>query len=168
MVTFENVQPLYEKYLDLVRFEVETLDVKPTEMRHLIGRLGEFHCVKEVQGSLPARANQPGFDVLSLGGRRISVKTTAQISGFVTISKRTLQGADDLMLVQYAEGRTKTIFHGCIQHPWRAPLWRELRVGYFKGEKTGDGRAIPSVIGSAATAVLYVMGVDKNGSNARP
>ena len=115
MVTFENVQPLYEKYLDLVRFEVETLDVKPTEMRHLIGRLGEFHCVKEVQGSLPARANQPGFDVLSLGGRRISVKTTAQISGFVTISKRTLQGADDLMLVQYAEGRTKTIFHGCIQ-----------------------------------------------------
>ena len=114
MINFENIQPLYEKYLDLVLFEVENFGVKPTEVRHLIGRLGEFHCVKEVRGTLPVRANQPDFDVLSRDGRKISVKTTAQEAGFVAISKKTAQLADDLMLVQYAQGQTTTIYHGCI------------------------------------------------------
>ena len=114
MINFENIQPLYDKYLDLLQFEVETLGVKPTEVRHLIGRLGEFHCVKEVRGTLPARANQPGFDVLSHDGRKISVKTTAQVDGFVAISKKTALLADDLMLVQYTQGQMTTIYHGCI------------------------------------------------------
>lgn len=114
MVNFENVQPLYEKYLDLLRFEVETLGIKPTEARHLIGRLGEFHCVKEVRGALPTRANQPGFDVVSHDGRKINVKTTAQVDGFVAISIKTALLADDLMLVQYRNGQTTTLYYGCI------------------------------------------------------
>lgn len=115
MITFENIQPLYDKYFDLVRFEVEEFGVKPTEIRHLIGRLGEFHCVKETRRALPARANQPGFDVVADDGRKISVKTTAQMSGFVAISINAVNLADDLMLVQYAHGQLSTIYHGCIK-----------------------------------------------------
>ena len=116
MVSHENVQCLYDQYVELLRFEIETLGVKATELRHLIGRLGEFYCVKETKGSLPAAANQPGFDVISGDGRKISVKTTAQLSGFVAISKNSLHLADDLMVVQYANGQLTTIYHGCIQH----------------------------------------------------
>src|SRR3546814_11525292 len=55
--------------------------VKPTEVRHLIGRLGEFHCALQVGGNLAHMANQHGFDVVCSNDRRISVKTTAQVSG---------------------------------------------------------------------------------------
>lgn len=80
MINFENIQPLYDKYFDLVRFEVEAFGIKPSEIRRLIGRLGEFHCVKKTRGALPVRENQPGFGVVADDGRKISVKTTAQIS----------------------------------------------------------------------------------------
>lgn len=70
MINYENVQPLYEKYFDLVRFEVENFGVKPTEIRHLIGRLGEFYCVKETKGALPVGTNQPGFDVISFNSKK--------------------------------------------------------------------------------------------------
>jgi hypothetical protein len=115
MINYQNVQPLYDKYFDLVRFEVENFGVKPTEIRHLIGRLGEFYCVKESRGALPSRTNQPGFDVTSYENRKISVKTTAQTSGFVAISKNTVTMADDLMLIHYVNGKLSTIYHGCIK-----------------------------------------------------
>ena len=81
----------------------------------LMGRLGELHCAVEVCGKLADLTNQPGFDVESPSGKRISVKTTAQVSGFVSISANTLQKADELMLVQYLNGQTKTVFHGSVQ-----------------------------------------------------
>lgn len=118
MITFENVQPLYDKSLDLLRFEVEQFGVKPTEVRHLIGRLGEFHCVKKVKGSLPENANQPGYDVIAQNGKKISVKTTAQKAGFVAIAAGTKDLADELMLVQYADGKLSTVYYGCIQTAW--------------------------------------------------
>lgn len=116
MINYENIQPLYEKYLALMLFEIDEFGAKPTELRHLMGRLGEFYCVKETRGSLPERVNQPGFDVLAYDNKKISVKTTAQLSGFVAISKKTLDLADELMLVHYADGQFLTIYHGCIRH----------------------------------------------------
>ncbi len=111
----EEIQCLYEKYLLLVTLEVEKFRVKPTEVRHLIGRLGEFHCAKEVEGTLALQANQRGYDVVSKTGRKISVKTTAQKTGFIPISKTTIKEADDLMVIQYANGKLSIIYYGCIK-----------------------------------------------------
>ncbi|MBP8205932.1 MAG: hypothetical protein KAX68_09335 [Giesbergeria sp.] len=106
---------LYDRYLELVRSEMEEFGVKPTAIPHLMGRLGELHCALEVRGTLADMTNQPGFDVESHDGKRISVKTTAQVSGFVSISASTLQKADELMLVQYLNGQPQTVFRGSVQ-----------------------------------------------------
>ena len=82
---------------------------------HLLGRLGEFHCALQVGGQLAARTHQRGFDVLGPDGQRISVKTTAQASGFVAIGQSTAAQADALMLVQYRDGETHTLYYGPMQ-----------------------------------------------------
>ena len=106
---------MYEKYMDIVKLEVEQFGCKPTEVRHLIGRLGEFFCALQVNGKLAQEVNQHGFDVISESGRRISVKTTAQKSGFITINPNTASKVDDLMLIQYFDSKLEVIFHGSIQ-----------------------------------------------------
>lgn len=128
MITFENVEPLYQRYLSLLMEEIDVFGVKPTELRHLLGRLGEFHCVRLVKGSLPNSANQPGFDVIAQNGKKISVKTTAQKSGFIAIGEGTKDLADELMLVQYVDGRLATVYYGCIQAAWdKARPFRSTR-----------------------------------------
>lgn len=119
MSTFDNISreqlvKLRDRYLELIKEEVELFGVKPTELRHLIGRLGEFECALHVGGTLAHRANQNGFDVVCSKGRRVSVKATAQKTGFVAIGKNTLHLADDLMVLQYVEGRLELLYYGCI------------------------------------------------------
>ena len=114
MITTDRIRVLYNKYLELVKLEIDEFGVKPTEVRHLIGRLGEFYCALTVHGALAHDANQHGFDVVAKNGRKISVKTTAQKSGFVPISKSTLDKVDDLMIVQYSDGALTTIYYGDI------------------------------------------------------
>lgn len=110
----DKIKALYEKYLDLIRLEIVEFGVRPTEVRHLIGRLGEFYCALTVEGSLSSTANQHGFDVISKAGRKISVKTTAQQSGFVKISDSTLAKVDDLMLIKYQDQSLTVIFYGDV------------------------------------------------------
>lgn len=138
-LTTDRIRVLYEKYLDLIRLEIEEFGVKPTEVRHLIGRLGEFYCALMVEGTLASTANQHGFDVISKDGRKVSVKTTAQKSGFVRISDSTLGKADDLMLIQYKDQHLSVIYFGDIMtvvgvarhYPERG--WYELDVSRAKG-----------------------------------
>lgn len=114
MITAAQIKQLYDKYLELIQLEIEEFGVKPTEVRHLLGRLGEFYCALQVDGTLTHLANQHGFDVICSKGRRISVKTTAQTSGFVAIGKSTISQVDDLMLVQYRDGQLLTIYYGPV------------------------------------------------------
>lgn len=114
MITTARIQHLYDRYLELVLLETIEFGFKPTEVRHLIGRLGEFYCALQVHGTLAHLANQQGFDVVCNKGRRISVKTTAQISGFVAIGKSTISQVDDLMLLQYRDGQLSTIYYGPV------------------------------------------------------
>ena len=81
----------------------------------MLGRLGELECAIRVGGTLAARTNQPGFDVVSPAGRRISVKTTAQRAGFVAIGAKTLGLTDDLMLLQYVDSALSVVYHGLMQ-----------------------------------------------------
>ena len=116
MTTLPDIEILRDKYLEIIKLETEEMGVKPTEVRHLIGRLGEFHCALSVKGELAHTANQHGFDVVSESGRRISVKTSAQADrGFFIISNKTIDKVDDLMLLQYKDGRIIELYHGCIR-----------------------------------------------------
>jgi len=114
VISRDKIKILYDRYLDLIDLEIREFGVKPTEVRHLIGRLGEFFCALETNGTLAHTANQHGFDVVSSAGRRISVKTTAQITGFVPISASTLNRADDVMILQFFEGTLEIVYYGEI------------------------------------------------------
>lgn len=46
MITTARLQHLYDQYLELVLLEIDEFRVKPTEVRHLIERLGEFYCAE--------------------------------------------------------------------------------------------------------------------------
>jgi hypothetical protein len=131
MITEAQVQQLYDRYLELLRLEINEFGVKPTEVRHLIGRLGEFYCALQVGGTLAHVANQHGFDVICAKGRRISVKTTAQTTGFVPIGKATLDKADDLMIIQYREGKLSILYYGPIEPAAKAARYYDT-VGKYE------------------------------------
>jgi hypothetical protein len=106
-----QIKKLYEEYLEMLRFEMNILGCKATELRHLIGRLGEFFCVLYTNGELAKVTNQHGYDVIK-NGRRISVKTTAQDNSFITINKNTFDQFDDFFVVQYKDDDFKLLFYG--------------------------------------------------------
>ncbi len=114
MITADRIQQLYDKYLELIQLEIVEFGVKPTEVRHLIGRLGEFYCALQVGGTLAHLANQHGFDVICRNGRRISVKTTAQTTGFVPIGKATIDKVDDVMIIQYRDSELSIVYYGPV------------------------------------------------------
>ncbi|MET0760096.1 MAG: hypothetical protein ABWZ56_06730 [Flavobacterium sp.] len=111
----EDIEILLHKYLQIIDLEINQLGFKPTEVRHLLGRMGEFYCAIETNGILATQTNQRGYDVIALNNRKISVKTTAQKTGFVTFNKRTLQLADDIMIIQYTEDGLNKIYFGASE-----------------------------------------------------
>lgn len=112
MLNQAKVDQLLAHYEALLKLEIQEFGVKPTEVRHLIGRLGELYCLKLTGGNFAHRVNQHGFDVVAPNSRRISVKTTAQVSGFVAITQSTSHLADDLMLLQYIKGNIQVLYYG--------------------------------------------------------
>ncbi|MDH1475806.1 hypothetical protein N5F13_14955 [Comamonas thiooxydans] len=144
MITADQLRRLYEKYLEIVHLEINELGVRPTEVRHLLGRLGEFHCALQLGGSLAHVANQQGFDVICRSGRRVSVKTTAQITGFVPIGKSTLNKADDLMIIQYRDGVLSTVYYGPIRTAADAARYYE-RDGKYELD-IAKARRLPSSV----------------------
>ncbi|OEH92685.1 DUF7225 domain-containing protein [Bacillus solimangrovi] len=110
-ISNNQIIKLYEEYNQILKYEMSLLNCKPTELRHLLGRIGEFLCAIHTNGSLARQPNQHGFDVMS-NGRRISVKTTAQTSGFITINQNTFDDFDDFFVVQYIRDEFKIIYYG--------------------------------------------------------
>ena len=115
MISSERINQLYIKYRELVELEVKEFGVKPTEVRHLLGRLGEFYCALKLDGTLAHEANQHGFDVIDKSNRKVSVKTTAQKTGFVPINISTVNKVDDIMIIQYIENELHIVYYGPIQ-----------------------------------------------------
>lgn len=111
IISKNQIINLYNEYNRILRYELNLLDCKPTEVRHLIGRIGEFICALETDGMLARQPNQHGFDVTS-NGRRISVKTTAQLTGFISINKNTFNNFDDFFVIQYINDNFKVVFYG--------------------------------------------------------
>jgi len=107
-----NYSQIYKKYYEILEFERNELGCKTTELRHLIGRLGEFYCAIHTNGELAHTTNQHGFDVISKKGERISVKSTAQKTGFVSLNKKTLDKFDKLMVLQFIDTEFKILYFG--------------------------------------------------------
>lgn len=114
MITPDRIKQLFDKYFELIRLETSEFGVNPTEVRHLIGRLGEFYCALQLGGTLAHLTNQHGFDVICKTGRRVSVKTTAQKSGFISIGESTINRVDDIMIVQYQDEALSTVYYGPV------------------------------------------------------
>lgn len=144
MLTLARIKQLHDQYLELVRLEVEEFGVKPTEVRHLIGRLAEFHCALSVAGQLAYQVNQQGFDVIAPNGRTISVKGTAQRTGFVSVSRKTMHKANDVMILQYSSGSLIPIYYGCIKRAcneaarYDTPT-QNYEVDIARARRIGDG-----------------------------
>lgn len=47
-----QIVKLYNEYYYILQIEMNLLNCKPTELRHLIGRIGEFICAIKTNGSL--------------------------------------------------------------------------------------------------------------------
>jgi len=56
--------------------------VKPTELRQLVGRIGELYTAILKNGQMALKTNQNGYDVVSELSEKISVKTTAIKSNY--------------------------------------------------------------------------------------
>lgn len=110
-----KLEQLYDEYLDILKFEIDYFNHKPTELRHLIGRLGEIYCAIKTKGSLAQEVNQQGHDVIAKDGSKISVKTTVQNSGFITLDPKTLDRVDKIMIVMYENNSFKDIYFGLVQ-----------------------------------------------------
>lgn len=107
-----QLERLYEKYMEILDLEVAGLGCEPTQTTHLVGRLGELACARMTRGNLARRVNQHGFDVVAPDGRCISVKSTAQASGFVSLNANTIDLADDLMVLRYHDGQFELVYYG--------------------------------------------------------
>ena len=111
-IHYEQMARVYEVYMRVFHYELGVLKCAPTELRHLLGRIGELHCAIHTGGQLAKETNQHGFDVIDSNGRRISVKATAQKTGFISFNKNTFDRFDDIYVLQYANDDLNIMYYG--------------------------------------------------------
>ena len=105
-----RIVELLNKYIEILKVE-ERLGTPATEMRALIGRIGEIYATIKTDGILAEHTNQQGYDVVQGNGRTLSVKTTGTLRSTININPNTAHLADDTMVVLYEDGELKVIFH---------------------------------------------------------
>jgi hypothetical protein len=76
--------------------------VPATELRHLVGRIGELYAALITNGQMANEVNQRGYDVVTGDGERVSVKTTAQAgnSGHVAFNANTFRDVDRIIVLR--------------------------------------------------------------------
>lgn len=94
-------------------------EVRPTELRHLCGRIGELYAALMMNGQLATEVNQQGYDVVSSEGEKVSVKTTAMMrkNGHVNFNARTLELVDRVIIlrVNTEEMQVETLLNVAVQ-----------------------------------------------------
>lgn len=73
--------------------------VSPAELNHLTGRIGELYAAMVTRGQMALSTNQRGYDVVSLEGERISVKTITS-SNHVKFRASTFHEADRVIILR--------------------------------------------------------------------
>lgn len=142
-----KIVELLNKYIEILKVE-EQLGTPATEMRALIGRIGEIYATIKTDGVLAENTNQKGFDVIQGNGRTLSVKTTGTLQSTININPNTAHLADDTMVVLYEDGQLKVIYHSdtktLIDYNGTLSLYRiSVLAGkpitmYYTRPKSGD------------------------------
>ena len=72
------------------------------ELRHLCGRIGELYAALITNGQMALDTNQRGYDVVSMHGERVSVKTTTMTSGsgHISFNSNTLESVDRVIILR--------------------------------------------------------------------
>jgi len=75
----------------------------PTELTHLMGRIGELYVAMYTNGNMADNVNEKGYDVVTKDNERISVKTTSRTSsqGHVSFNPNTLQFVDRVIILRF-------------------------------------------------------------------
>jgi len=105
-----RIVELLNKYIEILKVE-EALGTPATELRALLGRIGEIYATIKTDGTLALHSNQRGYDVIQGNGRTLSVKTTGTLRSTININKNTAHLADDTMVVLYESGELRIIYH---------------------------------------------------------
>jgi len=93
--------------------------VQPTEIRHLVGRIGELYAALITNGQMAPDTNQRGYDVVSAEGEKVSVKTTAmmQSSGHISFNQATLEEVDRVIILRIntQEMQVEILLNGSVE-----------------------------------------------------
>ena len=73
--------------------------VPQAELRHLSGRIGELYAAMITRGQMALAVNQHGYDVVSAGGERVSVKTITT-SSQVSFNLGTFDQVDRVIILR--------------------------------------------------------------------
>jgi len=75
----------------------------PAELRHLMGRIGELYVAMYTNGNLAEHVNEKGYDVVTKGNEKISVKTTTLSNGqgHVSFNPNTLIFVDRVIILRF-------------------------------------------------------------------
>jgi|GEM_PF-304038 len=73
--------------------------VPPASLPHLTGRIGELYVAVQTRGQMAGKTNQPGYDVVSADGERISVKTITS-STHVTFNPKNFSEVDRVIVLR--------------------------------------------------------------------
>jgi len=92
--------------------------VQPAALTHLCGRIGELYACVLTNGQMAAATNQPGYDVVSSAGERVSVKTTTQrLPVQIPFNASTLTTVDRVMVLRINtdEMQVETLFDASVE-----------------------------------------------------
>ena len=73
--------------------------MRPGDLNHLTGRIGELYAAMITRGQMALATNQHGYDVVSAEGERISVKTVTTAT-HVTFRKSTFHHVDRVLVLR--------------------------------------------------------------------
>ena len=131
--------------------------VPATELKHLTSRIGELYVAMTTNGQMATEVNQEGYDVVSAGGDRISVKTTAQSGqgGHVSFNRSTLGKVDRVVILRLniEEMQVETLFNGTIAEA----------KALMTGTNIALSKLQPSQRRSRGKALKTLARVDRNG-----
>lgn len=95
----------------------------PSELRHLMGRIGELYVAMYTNGNMAANVNEKGYDVVTKDNERISVKTIIMSSGqrHVSFNRTTLDFVDRVVILRLSaeEMEQEILFDKAIEEAKR-------------------------------------------------
>jgi hypothetical protein len=116
-VSLSQVQIIRSLGEALAWFEKELAwGVQPAELNHLTGRIGELYAAMITRGQMALAVNQRGYDVVSVDGARISVKTVTT-STQVGIRKGTFQHVDRVLVLRINTDETEASIEELLDCP---------------------------------------------------